>query len=88
MWRIAEATLARNAERKSCGDDCIAQLRRHKDSDSRNAWTARSEGNGEVWVRRQAVGSEAASGGMIKNRVLVCVYVCECMCLQYLHIFI
>ena len=29
--------------------DGIAKLRRYKDADSRNAWTARSERRGEVW---------------------------------------
>ena len=66
-WRfIDRATLARVAERKSFGDDGIAKLRRHKDADSRNARTARSERRDEVWARRQAVSYEAASGGMIE----------------------
>ena len=51
-------------ERKLYGDDGIAKLRRPNYAGSRNAWTARSERNGEVWARR-AVGYEAESGGMV-----------------------
>lgn len=51
-------------ERKLYGDDGIAKLRRPNYAGSRNAWTARSERNDEVWARR-AVGYGAESGDMV-----------------------
>jgi len=50
----------------SFGDVGIAKLRRHKDADSRNAWTARSDRRDEVWAQRQEVSFEEARGGMIE----------------------